>query len=117
MVGTLPPTRSRASADSNPSVARAASEGGSLCPPYDQPPLARETLLRDQIAGHLAERRDPAQRHGPHQLGAQVLKNVTHAVPPPTARPHTAGRPISTARAPSASALTMSVPRRMPPST
>src|SRR5690606_38373116 len=35
---------------------------------------------------------------------------------PPAARPHRYARPISTAFAPSASALTTSLPRRMPPS-
>ena len=36
---------------------------------------------------------------------------------PSTDRPHSSGRPTITARAPSASALSTSVPRRMPPST
>ena len=36
---------------------------------------------------------------------------------PPVARPHRTGRPIRTARAPSASARSTSTPRRMPPST
>src|SRR5258708_6967640 len=35
---------------------------------------------------------------------------------PPAARPHSTGRPIMTARAPRASALTTSPPRRTPPS-
>src|SRR6218665_136359 len=46
-------------------------------------------------------------------------RRSTWATPaaPPLARPYSAGRPISTALAPSAMALSTSVPRRMPPST
>ena len=69
---------------------------------------------RDDIVAASSSRK--AQARCRTRRGADCSTRSTPSSPPPT-RPHIAGRPTSTARAPSASEMSTSVPRRIPPST
>ena len=78
-----------------------------------EPAGPRTMCLRPQLGGRAAT----AERQRQRQLVAQHLQHPPRARLAPAARPQSAGRPTSTASAPSASAIATSVPRRMPPST
>ena len=69
-------------------------------------------------AAQLGRRGAAAEGQRQLELVAQQLRAPAGApASPPAARPQSAGRPTSTASAPSASAIATSTPRRMPPST
>ena len=68
------------------------------------------------VGGQVVDRRPPEPHERLVDAAAQDLQDVPDAGLPRAASPHRYARPTSTARAPSASALTTSPPRLIPPS-
>ena len=68
----------------------------------------------DVFATELCDAVDPAVQDRVHRLGVEVPDDAVRATCSARRQPNMIGRPIATAVAPSANALTTSVPRRIP---